>query len=371
MLNIAFETLLLSVNTPNSVMKNFDFLYSKLHRGHTGVLNWEEIHPLPKNVCKPVDFESETLKQVGVEAISKLAILKLNGGLGTSMGLDGPKSLLPVLNAHTFMDVIVNQMTFLNKSYSVQVPLLFMNSFSTHQATEDYLESVPHVSFMQHQFPRLNAADLLPFKYTEDPKQEWNPPGHGDVFYALYESGCLDNLLAEGIETVFISNSDNLGASFDAGIYGYFLNEKHDFMMELTPKTTEDVKGGTVVDYKGRLTLLERAQVQEDKLSEFENIEKFSLFNTNSLWVSLAELKSKIETGKLQLDLIKNKKKINGQDVIQIETAMGAAISSFENSGVVTVSRSRFLPVKKQSDLDKMRSDKVFYNEQTGQVIFN
>lgn len=49
----------------------------------------------------------------------------------------------------------------------------------------------------------------------------WYPPGHGDVFPSLDNSGKLDELLAQGKEYVFIANSDNLGAIVDLSIHTF------------------------------------------------------------------------------------------------------------------------------------------------------
>lgn len=41
--------------------------------------------------------------------LSKLAVLKLNGGLGTTMGCVGPKSAIEVRDGLTFLDLTVKQ----------------------------------------------------------------------------------------------------------------------------------------------------------------------------------------------------------------------------------------------------------------------
>ena len=53
--------------------------------------------------------------------LSKLIVIKLNGGLGTSMGCVGPKSLIQVRNDSTFLDLTVQQIevgfTFIKQIY--------------------------------------------------------------------------------------------------------------------------------------------------------------------------------------------------------------------------------------------------------------
>lgn len=368
-LNTKIEKKLRSVATPNSVIFHFQQLYEKCISGQSTYLDWSKIQLLNQDEISSIDFTNSDLVNVGIENINSVAILKLNGGLGTSMGLSGPKSLLKVINEYTFLDIILMQMDALERKYNYKNPLLLMNSFSTDAQTATFLEGKKYRSFLQHQFPRLNKKTLDAFEYPQDINQEWNPPGHGDVYWALNESGLLQELLDNGVEHLFISNVDNLGASFDPGIYGYFLNSKLEFMLELTPKTAMDVKGGTVVHYEDKLRLLERAQVAPEHLSDFEDMSTFSVFNTNSLWVSLRALKQKLDSHALHLDLIQNEKVVDGHAVIQLETAMGAAISHFERSGVVKVNRQRFLPVKKTSDLLVMRSDLVTLH-QNGQVEY-
>ena len=41
--------------------------------------------------------------------LNKLAVLKLNGGLGTTMGCVGPKSVIEVREGMTFLDLSVRQ----------------------------------------------------------------------------------------------------------------------------------------------------------------------------------------------------------------------------------------------------------------------
>lgn len=227
---------------------------------------------------------------------SKLAVVKLNGGLGTTMcvrggreevvsraraqqhllrGCTGPKSVIEVRDGKTFLDLIVEQVHQLNKSADVSVPLVLMNSFNTHEETghiiKRYEGVVKVLSFQQSQHPRFLANSHLPAVETASPatlaqKHLWYPPGHGDVFEALYNSGTLDTLQKAGVEYVFISNVDNLGASVDFRILNKMMETGAEFVMEVTAKTEADVKGGTLVEYEGKVRLLELAQVPKGTL---------------------------------------------------------------------------------------------------------
>ena len=158
-----------------------------------------------------------------VDAFAKTAFLKLNGGLGTSMGLDKAKSLLPVRRHKAkqmrFIDIIIGQVLTARTRLNVELPLTFMNSFRT---SADTMKALKHhrkfsqhdvpMEIIQHQEPKLVAATGEPVSYPMNPELEWCPPGHGDLFSTIWESGLLDVLEERGFKYLFISNSDNLGA---------------------------------------------------------------------------------------------------------------------------------------------------------------
>ncbi|KAJ3285758.1 UTP-glucose-1-phosphate uridylyltransferase [Borealophlyctis nickersoniae] len=251
-------------------------------------LNWKEVHsPGPeqiksyKDLPKPADDINEF--------INKLAVLKLNGGLGTTMGCVGPK------------------------------------------------------------------------RY---------PPGHGDLFEALANSGTLDDLIEQGKEYLFVSNVDNLGATVDLGILHHMASSQSEFIMELTDKTKADIKGGTLIDYNGSVRLLEIAQVPPEHVDDFKSVKKFRYFNTNNLWISLKAIKRVVDNNELAMEIIVNNKTAdNGEKVIQLETAVGAAIKHFNGAHGVNVPRSRFLPVKSTSDLFLITSD--LYKLNHGELTMN
>ncbi|MEK9657716.1 MAG: UTP--glucose-1-phosphate uridylyltransferase [bacterium] len=298
------------------------------------------------------------------------AVIKLNGGLGTSMGCEGPKSLINVYKGKSFLDIINIQHQFLNQFYQHDANLLFMNSIFTHASSEPKYKDLSYVhSFIQHQFPRIHASSWEPL-HCKETLNAYYPPGHGDVYGSLEQSGHLDRLLNEGVEYVFISNSDNLAAVPDMKILAWMREEKIDFLMEVTPKTRLDVKGGALIKDKETTRLLERADVPETQLSLFEDISTFQLFNTNNIWVNLKALKKRLKTG-LLLPVIHNNKTIENQPIIQLETAMGSAITVFDTATAIVVNRDRFMPIKKTSDLFLLQSDLIDINSKTGILSFN
>lgn len=239
-----------------------------------------------------------------------------------------------------------------------------MNSFNTHDDTSVILQKYSHANvtietFNQSRYPRIFKDSLTPMpKSNKDGLQCWYPPGHGDLFGSLYNSGLLQKLLDQGKEYLFVSNVDNLAATVDFNILQHMAESGAEFIMEVTNKTLADVKGGTLIDYGGRVKLLELAQVPSEKVEEFKSIKKFKIFNTNNIWVNLKAIKRVVEHGDLKnIDVIPNGKTVDGKQVLQLETAVGAAIQFFNKAHGVNVPRTRFLPVKSTSDLLVLQSD--------------
>ncbi len=361
---------MLTIGMPALAIESFLGQYGKLARGFSGFLDRTQIDPLESLP------ESGGMKKYGDDgqaAIGRTLILKLNGGLGTSMGLDRTKSLLMVKKGLTFLDVVIGQVEHLRKRTGSRIPLLLMNSFNTDAETRAALAKLGDApdSFVQHQAPKIRQDNLMPIDWPANRNCEWCPPGHGDLYLALVTSGRLDKLLAAGFEYAFVSNIDNLGATIDLPILGYFAKKNIPFLMEVTPRTDADKKGGHLARLKrGGLVLRESAQCPDDEKQEFQDIRRYRFFNTNNLWVNLKSLKAQLaRCGNLiELPLIVNRKPVDPTDpksdpVYQLETAMGAAISVFPDAGAVCVPRERFAPVKTTDDLLALWSDAYVLDE--------
>ncbi len=355
------------------VIDTFTYYYKKIVAGKTGLISDRDIRPVSSD-------EIEDAKQVkeytdtGRKVLKNAVIIKLNGGLGTSMGLTRAKSLLKIKNGKTFLEIILKQA----ERYDVQLAL--MNSFSTHNDTLAAISRIkPSVSpllFLQNKFPKILQENFAPATWPKNPEQEWNPPGHGDIFSAIYTSGMLKTLLDRGIVYAFISNSDNLGATMDESLLGYFSENRFPFMMEVAPRTPSDIKGGHIARHKeGRLILREAAQCPKDEIDAFQDIKLYGFFNTNNIWINLKDLEKLIEKhGAVNLPMIRNSKTLDPRDensprVYQVETAMGAAISLFEGAAVIKVPVSRFFPVKKCGDLLAVRSDRLVFTEDNNLIL--
>jgi UTP--glucose-1-phosphate uridylyltransferase len=350
-------------------IRNFEHYYRLLEEGDAGVLPESEIEPVEEAP------DAEDLADGGDaarDALDRTVVLKLNGGLGTSMGMTRAKSLLEAKDGLSFLDVIARQVLYVRERSGARLPLVLMNSFYTRDDSLAALERYPDLEadvpldFVQGKVPKLDADDLEPVSWPDDPDLEWAPPGHGDLYTSLVTSGMLDQLLERGYEYAFVSNADNLGATLDERILGWFAREELPFLMEVADRTEADRKGGHLARRRdgGGFVLREIAQTPDDDVDSFQDIGRHRFFNTNTLWVNLRSLAALMEErdGVLGLPMIVNRKTVDPGDssspkVIQLETAMGAAIDVFEGAAALRVPRERFAPVKTTNDLLVVRSD--------------
>jgi UTP--glucose-1-phosphate uridylyltransferase len=340
---------------PAAAIDTFRHYYEQLAEGETGMLPESEIEPVE-------DVQQLDDLPAGEPPLDAAVVLKLNGGLGTSMGMTQAKSLIEAKDGHSFLDIIVRQVK------ELAVPLVLMNSFYTHDdalAALGDLESDLPLDFVQHKEPKIRVDDLMPVEWPDDPSLEWCPPGHGDLYTALLTSGMLDALLERGYRYAFVSNSDNLGAVLEPRILAWMAREEIPFVMEVTRRTEMDRKGGHLARRAdGGYVLRETAQTPEEDLDALQDISRHRYVNTNNLWIDLQVLGDVMRErdGVLGLPLIVNKKTVDPGDkstpeVFQLETAMGAAIGVFDGAKPVEVARRRFSPVKTTEDLLALRSD--------------
>ena len=369
---------------PELAVRQYARLYKQALSGSKGYIDENKIKAV-ESLPQYDNFSAEEKKQyklAGEKQIANLGVLKLNGGLGTGMGLNSAKTLLPVKNNLSFLDITARQMLHNNTT------LILLNSENTDADTKKALakpeyEKLQMISFVQGRFPKLDRQTMEPV--TDYGKDSFNPGGHGAIYTALLTETrksrdgvvrpLLNSLLADDINWLFISNGDNLGATADPVLFGYMLKNDLPFMMEVAERTPSDTKGGHLVQmcYGGndrRLTLRESNQLNPEDIDPKtgkhfgENITLHKYFNTNSLWLNLKQLAKLLEEngGVLPLPMILNPKTINisgrpKQDVFQLETAAGSAINIFQGASAVIVPKSRFAPVKKYNDLLLLWSD--------------
>ena len=367
-----FKTKMEQAGVSEAAMKSFERNYQILCEGSSTDIPEDSIEPVASlPTLEDISQEGEGFDS---ELLAQTVVIKLNGGLGTSMGLQKAKSLLEVKDGATFLDVIVDQVSYLRESTGAEVKFLLMNSFSTSDDTLEHLAQYADrslakredIELHQNQIPKIDLDTLEPAEWVDNPGLEWCPPGHGDLYPAIAGSGWLDKLLSQGVKYAFVSNSDNLGAVLHPGILRYFAESGMPFLMEATRRTAADKKGGHLAVRKTdeQMLLREVAQCPDEDLDAFQDVERHKYFNTNSLWINLEALKSELEAqgGVLPLPVIINKKTVDprnktSQAVYQLETAMGAAIECFKGAGAICVPRSRFAPVKTTADLFTLRSD--------------
>ncbi len=358
-----------SHNLPEEAIDAFRFHLQRLLCGESGFLTREEITPVDD---LPSGSDLDDYRSTGEEMLGHVAIIKLNGGLGTSMGLSKAKSLIPVKNGLTFLDLIARQTLWLRQRYGTRVPLVLMNSFRTERDTIDALaryedlklDDLP-LSFVQHRVPKILESSITPAVHGPDPDLEWCPPGHGDLYTSLVTSGMLQRLLDRDVTYVFVSNADNLGAVLDPRFLGFMEKTGADFLIEVARRSQADRKGGHLCRLKdGRIALREAAQAPPAEQDEFQDTHLYRYFNTNNIWIHLPTLKELLTRYRnvLPLATIVNRKTLDPRDpasprVIQLETAMGAAVSLFPKATALDVPRARFSPVKTTNDLLAVRSD--------------
>ncbi len=357
-----------SAGVSEAAIRAFENGYERFARNENALIPESAITPVD-SLPSLDDIRESFATADSPTLLSQTAILKLNGGLGTSMGLERAKSLLPVRRNDTFLDLIVRQILSYRETTS-DVRFLLMNSFSTSADTRSALSKYSalgdpaDLELLQNKVPKIDAATLAPAEWPPAPDLEWCPPGHGDLYAVLAGSGAIDDLIDHGINYLFVSNSDNLGATLDPALLAWFAESGKPFAMEVTARTPSDRKGGHLALRDGHLILRESAQCPDDDLDSFQDIELHRFFNTNNLWLRLDLLREAIKSagGFLPLPVIRNQKTVDPRDknstpVVQLETAMGAAIECFPDAGAIAVPRSRFAPVKTTGDLLTLRSD--------------
>jgi UTP--glucose-1-phosphate uridylyltransferase len=354
-----------------AAIDTFAHYYEQLREGASGMLPESEIEPV-------TDLPAlDDLADPDPAVLDAAVVVKLNGGLGTSMGMTKAKSLIEAKDGLTFLDVVVGQVVGLRERFGARVPLVLMNSFATREDSLAALARHPEIAadvppdFLQNKVPKIAADDLQPASWPREPSLEWAPPGHGDLYTALVTSGMLETLLDHGYRYAFVSNSDNLGAVLEPRILSWVAREEIPFVMEVARRTEADRKGGHLARRRDDgLVLRETAQTPDEDLEKLQDVGRHRYVNTNNLWVDLEALRTTLDArdGVLGLPIIVNRKTVDPSDssspaVVQLETAMGAAVGVFDGARALHVPRRRFAPVKTTNDLLALRSDAYVLGE--------
>lgn len=356
------RTLMREAGADGVAIEVFERQLADLRRGRSALVRDADIEPYRSPPLPDSDSDRD--------AIDRVVMVRLNGGLGTSMGMERAKSLLPVRRGLSFLDVIVGQVLHARQVTGARLPVTFLHSFSTSadclavlRRTRGLVVPPVPLELLQNRVPRLRADGLAPIEWPSDPALEWCPPGHGDLYPVLFSTGFLQTVAAAGYRSVFVANADNLGARPDPTIAAWFEASGSPFAVEAVRRTPSDRKGGHFARRRsdGRLILRETAQTPPE---EVDTLDRHPFASTNNLWIDVERMQSLLECrrGDLHLPVIANRKHVVPTDsdtpeVIQLETAMGAAIEIFGDATTVEVGRDRFIPVKTTDDLLVVRSD--------------
>jgi UTP--glucose-1-phosphate uridylyltransferase len=375
-----------AADLPDAVIENYKRLLDQVLKGETGIIQEDAIESIGDVDTLEAIRANDHYLTIGQAALAELAVIRLNGGLGSSMGMPNAKSLLPIRGNLTFNDLMIEQLRHLQAETGHRIPLIHMTSFRTDDDIKQVMDAAGYSNpaglpstFQQHKHLKVYADTFGPAsESTKD--HNWNPPGHGDIYAALLATGIAEKLLQAGKRYLFVANSDNLGATVAPEILGYMVHNHCPFLMETCRRTEADKKGGHLARDKktGNLILREVAQaptVDGQVIPAFSDIERYNQFNTNSIWLDLEQVvkMAKLHNGCIPLPLIRNIKPVNTEDpssrkAIQIETAMGAAIGVFGGARALEVPRDRFMPVKTNNELLLLMSD-VYDVVGGGQVV--
>ena len=376
-----FVDLMRAHGLSDPAIASFSMHLKRLRDGDRGTIAEDEIGPVPD---LPDAEDLDEHREAGEARLDTVVVIKLNGGLGTSMGLDRAKSLLPVRGRLSFLDLIARQVLALRARVGSRIPLVIMNSYRTAADSDRVLAAYPDLvsedlglGFLQNRVPKILSDRMVPAVFPDDPELEWCPPGHGDFYTAIAASGLLDRLLEAGIEYAFVSNADNLGAVLEPAILGFMIAEGTDFLLEAADRTAADRKGGHLCRLRNHhLALRESAQCPPEAETAFQDVSRYRYFNTNNVWLHLPSLAQLLTEhhGFLPLPTIVNRKTLDPRDpssppVSQLETAMGTAISLFSRAAAVRVPRCRFSPVKNTDDLLAIRSDAYELTEDSRVIL--
>ena len=339
----------------------FDRLASTLRdKGVAGMDNRLTVPVLPPrpadlpSMAVPGDDRHVELTERGLQAVrdGSFAAVVLNGGMATRFG-GVVKGTVEVLPGRSFLQLAAHAVAELAGQAGGEIPFLLMNSFATAGATADHLDETDNLgyprrllrSFEQSVSPRLTPDGDL---YLDDQGQaSLYGPGHGDFPDALRNSGTLDWLRSRGVRHIAMYNVDNLGARPSATVLGHHLASGCTTTAELVAKNPGDVGGGPAyVD--GHLEIVEdfRFPIGFDQ-------DSIPVFNCNTFIFDLDVL-----ADPLPLDWFAVRKTTGGHDVVQFERLVGQ-VTAFVDAQFLVVPRethlSRFLPVKRPTDLDDVR----------------
>ncbi|XP_021283178.1 UTP--glucose-1-phosphate uridylyltransferase-like isoform X2 [Herrania umbratica] len=293
-----------------------------------------EVLVIPYDSLAPLSGDIADMKQL----LDKLVVVKFNGALGKNMGFNGPKSLIEVKNGSTSLDLTVNQIQSLNSKYGCNVPLLLINSRTTHDDVLKVLEKYSSSKIDIHSF-RQGDHIQQELSFSGGGEDEWYSSDHGAQFLSLMSSGTLDVLLSQGKEYALVVNPDNTAAVVDPKILNHLAQNSVEYCMEVTRTTSGGLMNFMASSLQGKFKL-------EDFTSNpaKHSVKKFKFIDTRNLWVDLKAIKRLVDTNALKLGDL-------------------STLKLFEKAIGIMIPQSRFLPLNSTSDLLLLQSDLYSFTE--------
>ena len=282
-------------------------------------------------------------------SLDRAVVLKLNGGLGTSMGMTKAKSLLEAKDGRDLPRHHRRaRCSALRERSGARLPLVLMNSFATRDDSLAALAPPPgdrlrraRRTSCRTRCPSSTPTTCSRSTWPRDPALEWAPPGHGDLYTALRHLGdARRRCSTHGYRYAFVSNSDNLGAVLEPRILAWIAREELPFVDggRRPHRRRPQGRPPRPAPRDGGLVLREIAQTPDEDLDAFQDIDRHRYFNTNTLWVDLRRAARRARGARRRARPADDRQPQDGRPVgqvrppavIQLETAMGAAIDVFD-----------------------------------------
>ncbi len=301
--------------------------------------------PLPE----PDSADARHLAAIGQAAIDagQVGVVVLNGGMATRFG-GLAKGVTEAVGGRSFLDLKLSQVAEAGQG---RAPVLLMNSFATDEATKHHLAEQTIAcdvrTFCQMVSLRCTPGGELFLDTNKNPSLY--APGHGDLPFALQDSGELDRFIAQGGRWLTVSNVDNLGAGLDPRVIGMHIEKGTPMTVEIVRPNQRDV-GGFPALVDGKMMIVEafRAPASFD-------INSIPVFNTNTFVFDAEAL-----LGTFDLDWFAAFKKINGREVVQFERLVGQLTEFMEVTWLLVPRQgpfSRFIPIKVPGDLTRREAE--------------
>ncbi|XP_006359120.1 UTP--glucose-1-phosphate uridylyltransferase isoform X1 [Solanum tuberosum] len=289
----------------------------------------DKIYVLPYERLEPASEDATETKQL----LDKLVVLKFNGNLGSDMGFSGPKSALEVCNGLTCLDFVVNHIESINSKYGCNIPLLMMNTPSTHDGIMKVLEKHPNKNihtFTQSQRQQENIEDMSESRTLNksSAQEKLYPSNLLEVFLSLNSSGKLEPLISQGKEYFLLLQSENLAEVVDPKILNHLIKNSIEHCVEVMP-TTSGTEETSLPPQEGRIQSKEHVK------------------SINTMWMSMSCVERLLQRNDLGFTSSK----------------------FFDRAFAIDTPWSRYLPVERTSDLLILQSD--LYTSVEGTLVRN